>query len=619
MTSPTRWLLPVLAAVILSFSFWYSAAWLRLASGVALFLFGMQCLEEGLKQLAGGRLEQWLERSTATRLKSFLFGVGGTMVLQSTTLMSMLTIAFISTGMIQLAGGIAIILGVNLGTSGGMWLLAMAGQNVSLSPLAMPLLVFGTLARFSGQKGPAVGRIIFGIAFVFLGIEQMKSGFADFGSDWALGEQLSPGLAGQLLLVLAGMVLTAMLMSSHATLMLILAALAVGQLELWQAMSMAIGGSVGSSVNVGILGWLGGNRSGQRLALVHTLFNLVTGVLTFFLLPVLIWLTGQAMGLVGAGDNNLLQLALFQTLFNTLGVLVFWPLQSRLAAWMQQLLPERDEPEVLISASSTPPPQRIRQPVTRARYLSDAALASADTAMRAVALELQHMGRLSLEVICHALYQPVDQLSRARVDESRLNALPGNTATVLDAESLYQLHIKGVYSDLLGFMSRFNLEMDDTQQRSWMTAQVAAMQLVDAVKDAKHLQKNLGHYLRDDRSLVHNHYLDLRRHLLWILRQIREVGGLEVPDDVWSSRLEWLDGQAARFDAEFRNRIFAEVRNQKLDNLQASSLMNDLGYVSRITQSLRNVLQLGVLEGGDMLREVRRLGGSEGEFPLINL
>ncbi|NLD15487.1 MAG: Na/Pi cotransporter family protein [Gammaproteobacteria bacterium] len=619
MTSPTRWLLPVLAAVILSLSFWYSAAWLRLASGVALFLFGMQCLEEGLKQLAGGRLEQWLERSTATRLKSFLFGVGGTMVLQSTTLMSMLTIAFISTGMIQLAGGIAIILGVNLGTSGGMWLLAMAGQNVSLSPLAMPLLVFGTLARFSGQKGPAVGRIIFGIAFVFLGIEQMKSGFADFGSDWALGEQLSPGLAGQLLLVLAGMVLTAMLMSSHATLMLILAALAVGQLELWQAMSMAIGGSVGSSVNVGILGWLGGNRSGQRLALVHTLFNLVTGVLTFFLLPVLIWLTGQAMGLVGAGDNNLLQLALFQTLFNTLGVLVFWPLQSRLAAWMQQLLPERDEPEVLISASSTPPPQRIRQPVTRARYLSDAALASADTAMRAVALELQHMGRLSLEVICHALYQPVDQLSRARVDESRLNALPGNTATVLDAESLYQLHIKGVYSDLLGFMSRFNLEMDDTQQRSWMTAQVAAMQLVDAVKDAKHLQKNLGHYLRDDRSLVHNHYLDLRRHLLWILRQTREVGGLDVPDDVWSSRLEWLDGQAARFDAEFRNRIFAEVRNQKLDNLQASSLMNDLGYVSRITQSLRNVLQLGVLEGGDMLREVRRLGGSEGEFPLINL
>lgn len=618
MASPARWLLPVLAAAILSLSFWYSAAWLRLASGVALFLFGMQCLEEGLKQLAGGRLEQWLERSTATRVKSFLFGVGGTMVLQSTTLMSMLTIAFISTGMIQLAGGIAIILGVNLGTSGGMWLLAMAGQNISLSPLAMPLLVFGTLARFSGQKGPAIGRIIFGIAFIFLGIEQMKSGFADFGTGWVLGEQLGPGLGGQLLLVLAGMALTAMLMSSHATLMLILAALAAGQLDLWQAMAMAIGGSVGSSINVGVMGWLGGNRSGQRLALVHTLFNLTSGVVCFILLWPLVWLVQQVMGLAGAGNNNLLQLALFQTLFNLVGVLLLWPLQGRLADWMQQLLPERDEPEVLIKSASTPPPQRIRQPVTRARYLSDAALASTDTAMRAVAMELQHLGRLSLEVICHALYQPISQLGGARVDEASLNAQPEGIRA-MDAESLYQLHIKGVYSDLLGFMSRFNLEMDEQQQRSWMTAQVAALQLVDAVKDAKHLQKNLGHYLRDDRSLVHNHYLDLRRHLLWILRQVREVGALEVPDDIWSSRLEWFDGQAARFDWDFRNRIFAEVRKQKLDNLQASSLMNDLGYVSRITQSLRNVLQLGLSDGGDMLREVRRLDTNEDEFPLINL
>lgn len=104
---------------LLSVSFWFSASWLQLCAGLALFLFGMQCLEEGLKQLAGSKLDTWLERSTATRGKSFLFGMGGTMLLQSTTLMSLLTIAFISTGLIQLAGGIAILLGINLGTSAG--------------------------------------------------------------------------------------------------------------------------------------------------------------------------------------------------------------------------------------------------------------------------------------------------------------------------------------------------------------------------------------------------------------------------------------------------------------------------------------------------------------------
>src|SRR5690554_8173095 len=144
--------LPVLALAILSASFWYSAGWLQLCAGLALFLFGMQCLEEGLKELAGSRLEQLLERSTATPLKGLMFGVGGTMILQSTTLMSLLTIAFISTGLIHLAGGISILLGINLGTSGGIWLLAAAGQNFSLSPLALPLLVFGVLAGFNGPN-----------------------------------------------------------------------------------------------------------------------------------------------------------------------------------------------------------------------------------------------------------------------------------------------------------------------------------------------------------------------------------------------------------------------------------------------------------------------------------
>src|SRR5690554_855686 len=149
--------IPFLVVVALGASFWYSEAWTRLASGVALFLFGMQCLEEGLRQLAGSRLEKWLEHSTSTRLKAFSFGIGGTLILQSTTLMSMLTIAFISTGLIQLAGGISILLGINLGATGGMWLLAAAGQNVSLWPLTMPLLVFGILSGFHSARGKAFG------------------------------------------------------------------------------------------------------------------------------------------------------------------------------------------------------------------------------------------------------------------------------------------------------------------------------------------------------------------------------------------------------------------------------------------------------------------------------
>ena len=582
-------LLPVLALAILAVSFWYSTGWLQLCAGLALFLFGMQCLEEGLKQLAGGRLEQLLERSTATPFKGFLFGVGGTMVLQSTTLMSLLTIAFISTGLIQLAGGISILLGINLGTSGGIWLLAAAGQNFSLSPLALPLLVFGVLAGFNGPHSKAAGRIVLGIAFIFLGIDEIKGGFTAFGSSIDMTGQGDSGLLAQLAFFAIGLALTAVLQSSHATLMLILAALAGGQIELWQGMAIAIGGNVGSSVTTAIVGWLGGNRGGQRLALVHALFNILTGVITLVLLTPLAWLSQWLMHWLGAGSNTLLQLAMFQTLFNVIGVALFWPWQRQLEAWLCRFLPERKEPSVLIADIQTGQRAVVEQrvlPETRARYLSDAALATVDTASRAVVQELQHLGRLSLEVICHALYQPVQQLFSIKVDEARLNARPNDT-DCLDAEELYQRHIKGVYSDLLGFMSRLEATMDEEHQQFWMTCQVVALQLVDAVKDAKHLQKNLGR--------------------------------LDLPDDVWRSRLDWLDGQAAKFDADFRHRIFSEVRKQQLDNLQASSLMNDLGYASRITQSLRNVMQLGLVGENELLREVRRLGGDDDDFPLIQL
>ena len=602
-------LLPIAGVLMLSWSFWASDGWLELCAGLALFLFGMQCLEEGLRQLAGSKLEQLLARSTATPLKGLMFGISGTMLLQSSTLVSLLTIAFISTGLIQLAGGIAILFGANLGSTTGIWLLALAGQNVSLSPLALPLLVFGVLASFAGDKGKAAGRIVLGIAFIFLGIDQIKDGFSSFGG-LDLSHYHAGGLKGQLLFVAIGMLATVVLQSSHATLMLTLTALAAGQLDLGQALATAIGANVGTTVTAALVGSLGGNRSAQRLALAHVLFNVVTAVLALVLLfpltDLVRWLTEP----LGLGGNTLIQLALFHSLFNAMGVALFWPFQRQLAELLQHVLPDRVEPAVLITELAQSMPA---EPLTHARYLNDRALDSADAAASAVAQELQHLARLSLEVICHATYLPVDQLrQQGKIDEALVSAKPEVQA--LDAERLYQRHIKGVYSDLLTFMGRLELPLDESHQAFWLSCQVAALQLVDAVKDAKHLQKNLGHYLRTDDSAARQAYVELRRHLLESLREIRALNHSELPDELWRERLNWLDERAAKFDAEFRRRLFESIRNQKLDGLQSSSLMNDLGYASRIIQSLRNALLLG--EGHELTRQLRRLGEKD-ESPIV--
>nr|WP_313405239.1 Na/Pi symporter [Pseudomonas sp.] len=606
-----RWVMLLLMVLGLLASFWFSEGWLQLCAGLAIFLFGMQCLEEGLRQLAGSKLEQILGRSTSTPFKSLLFGVGGTLLLQSSTLVSLLTIAFISTGLIQLAGGIAILFGANLGATSGIWLLAMAGQNLSLSPLALPLLVLGVLAGFFGPRSKAAGRIVLGIAFIFLGIDQIKDGFASFGDGLDMTGYQEGGWRGALLFTAIGMAITVVLQSSHATLMLTLAALASGQLELGQSLAIAIGSNIGSSVTTAFVGSLGGNRSGQCLALAHVLFNITTGLLAFCLLGPLTWLVHALAEPLGLGENSLIQLAMFHTLFNAMGVALFWPLQGRLAQLLIRWLPERAEPQVLIAEVA---PAQVAEPEpTQARYLNERALDSVESASVAVVQELGHLGRLSLEVICHALYLPVDQLAHARVDEQLLQARPAQAG--FDADQLYRRHIKGVYGDLLSFMGRMELPMDEAHQQFWVSCQLAALQLVDAVKDAKHLQKNLGHYLEQPPSGARTCYVELRRHLLLALHELRELARAELEDQAWRSRLAWLDEQAATFDAQFRQRLFSEVRYGHLDGLQTSSLMNDLGYASRIFQSLRNVLMLGSEQA--LFRELRKFG--EEQESLIRL
>jgi phosphate:Na+ symporter len=445
-----------------------------------------------------------------------------------------------------------------------------------------------------------------GVAFLFLGIDQMKAGFSAVAGDFDPLQYQLPGIAGALLFAGGGLLVTVVLQSSHATLMLTLTALAGGQLALEQGLAIAIGSNLGSTVTA-VIGALGGARAGQRLALAHVLFNLTTGALALVLLVPLAALVQALTAPLGLGDNALIQLALFHSLFNAMGVALFWPWQGWLAGLLQRWLPEPVEPPVLITEIAQPEEQ-----ISRARYLDENALASADSAASAVVQELQHLGRLSLEVICHALYLPVDQLARERPDDDLLNARPEPRA--LDAERLYQRHIKGVYGDLLGFMGRLEVTLDEAHQQFWVSCQLAALQLVDAVKDAKHLQKNLGRYLREDEGAARQAYVELRRHLLGVLHEVRELGHMELPEQAWSERLDLLDQQAAAFDSRFRQRLFAEVRERRLNGQQASSLMNDLGYASRITQSLRNVLMLGQGDGNELFRPLRQMLAEDGSL-----
>lgn len=168
----------------------------------------MQCLEAGLRDLAGGQLERLLILSTATPFKSQMFGVTATMLVQSSSLVSLLTIAFVSTGLIKLAVGVSILFGANLGTTSGIWLLALAGQNINLGPLALPLPLLVWWAALPARAVVQLVAWCWG-AFLFLGIDQMKSCFDALAGDFDPLLYVLPGIAGALLFTGIGLLATA--------------------------------------------------------------------------------------------------------------------------------------------------------------------------------------------------------------------------------------------------------------------------------------------------------------------------------------------------------------------------------------------------------------------------
>lgn len=174
--------------------------------------------------------------------------------------------------------------GMNLGATSGIWLLAFAGQSLSLNAFALPMLMFGVLMGFLDKRLKPFGQAIIGISLIFLGINTIKDGFSS-ANDISFSEINVHGFAEVLIFVVVGFLLTCALQSSHATLILTLSSLAAGQISIAQGFAIAIGSNLGSSATTALVGMLGSDRNGQRLALAHLIFNAVT-----VLISLLLWL-----------------------------------------------------------------------------------------------------------------------------------------------------------------------------------------------------------------------------------------------------------------------------------------------------------------------------------------
>ena len=560
-----RILLPSIL-LVLSYGFWVSSNFKDIAAGVALFLFGMLCMEQGFKAYSGGTLQRVLSASTDRLWKSLSFGVVATTLMQSSSLVSVITISFLSAQLIGLAEGIGIIFGANLGTTTGAWIVAGFGLKVKLSAYALPILVFGVvLLMQSSQRIKGLGWILVGIGFLFLGIHYMKEGFSAYSQDIDLTRYAISGIAGLLVFTLIGIVATVVMQSSHATLTLIITALAAGQITYENALALAIGANVGTTITA-ILGSLSANISGKRLAAAHLGFNTVTGLIALIFLQPLLAAVEVVSSWVGiAATDHTLKLAVFHTLFNLLGVLLMLPLINRLVLWLERRLKEdkveRDGP----------------------RYLSEASLALPDVALQAVTKETKHLFRNAFTTIAHGA-----SLRRSTVtsdeDLQQLLDIPGKVIE-LDMDDNYARTIKDIYSANIEFLSRAQAEAPREYAESYNALRRANMDVVAAIKAVKHLRKNLLPCMQSDNLAIRREYNRFRARIGEVLR---ELAALRDSDDAVVTLLSLDQIRVEIVDAENHAARVVDklIRDGDITSQMATSLINDGAYVKEVIQKL---------------------------------
>ncbi len=588
-----RIFLPSLA-LALCYGFWASTSFKDIAAGVALFLFGMMCMEQGFKAYSGGALQRILGACTDRLWKSLAFGVVSTTLVQSSSLVSVVTISFLSAELIGLRQGIGIIFGANLGTTTGAWLIAGFGLKVKLSAYALPMLVFGVLLLVQASRRlKGIGWVLMGIGFLFLGIDYMKEGFSALSARIELTRYAMPGIAGLLVFTLVGLIATVIMQSSHATLVLIITALAAGQISYENALALAIGANVGTTVTA-ILGAIGANAAGKRLAAAHLVFNVVTGVTALVFIQLLLAAVDALGNLLGiAADNHTLKLALFHSLFNLIGIALMLPLLDLLVGRLERYLGDngvgRDRP----------------------RYLSAASLELPQVAVQAITKETRHLFSNAFTLIAHGVSLR-RELITSTSDLQQLIEPPG-TLIDIDLDEQYERMIKDIYSANIEFLSRAQAKAGPEFAGAYNALRHANMDVVAAIKAVKHLRKNLLLYMRSENPHIRREY---NRFRVRIGEALRSLAVLRDADDsvVALLGLDRIRVEVLGSETEACSVADTLIRTHAISSQMATSLINDGGYVREVIQRLLDMneqLHLAGLPYGEAVHDELALRAEE--------
>ena len=541
-----------------------------IVAGVAVFIIGMQFMEDGFKFFSGGILEKLIANSTNTNSKAIFLGITATAILQSSSLIAIIVISFLSAKIISLAGALGVVFGSAVGTTATTWIVSTLGVKIDIAAFALPMIIFGVIFRFYKNRNfQGFGNILLGLGFVFLGIGYMKDGFEDLKQGINLAQFAIDGYAGIIVYTLIGAFATVIIQSSSATMALTVTALVTGQIVYINAMAIAVGANIGTATTAA-LGAIVSNANSKRMAVGLFIFKGITAVITLASLYLMIDFVDYISKYLGIKSHDwAMKLAVFHTLFNLVGLIIFSFFIPKLVIFLKKLFVEDKDSYI-----------------SKPKFIDMEVIAVPFAALKATRKETIHLYDNASEVLSHAI-----MLHRHRyIGKSNISKIVKESSDIIDLniDEFYESRIKSLYSDIIDYSIYFINELDDEKRSYLNDLRNACRDIAESVKNTKELQKNIKKYISSNNGYIKDEYNYIREAIAKTINTINEIKNSKDEIDVLS-KSELLKEYLKGLDVIATRRIDILIREKRIDKKMATSLLNDSYHANLIISRLINV------------------------------
>lgn len=351
---------------------------MSLLGGLALFLYGMKLMGEGLEKAAGDRLKRLLEALTRNPLMGLLVGVVFTMIIQSSSATTVMVVGFVNAGLLDLMQATGVILGANIGTTVTAWIVA-GFQATAFMPLVL-LIGVAMMMFLKKLKLQRIGQVVAGFGMLFVGMGMMSDAMKPLAES-AEFARLMTAFSNPIMALLVGVAVTAIIQSSSASVGILEMLAIQGLVPLETSLYIIMGTNIGTCVTA-MLSAVGATRTAKRAALIHLMFNVLGTLVVFILvslLPVSTW--------IGHINGPALQIAVAHTSFKVFEVLCFVSLRKWLVKLVMILVPGEDKQGEGKSL----------------KFLDDRILSTPPIAVAQICKEIERMGDIAIANLTRAM------------------------------------------------------------------------------------------------------------------------------------------------------------------------------------------------------------------------